>query len=197
MQAIRRKIDSYYQLFPSVIRKFLVRSFILFVVWKCFYLFLFSEKRIIDRPLTELVSNQAVNLLNIINHSKEFISRPSFSIHETEGLTRFTPTNLILFKDHVIIVMLDSCNGLELLVLYVGFIIAMPAVWHRKFFFSVFGIILIHVMNLLRCVGLAELAINWHNVFDIAHHYVFKVIIYATIFFLWHWFCKKIDLSKY
>ena len=183
MQAIRRKIISFFQLFPDFIRKFLVRSFGLFVIWKCLYLFLFSEKRLLDKPLTNLVSTQAVYLLNKINHTVEFNARPSVSYHEIDGLTHFTETNLVLLNNHVVVIILDSCNGLELLVLYVGFIIAMPAVWYRKFFFSIVGMLVIHFMNVLRCVGLAELAINWVNAFDIAHHYIFKVVVYCNIFF--------------
>lgn len=197
MQTIRKIIGNYTNEFPIVIQKFLLRSFTLFVFWKCLYLFLLREKRLIDKPLTNFVSSQSVYFLNKINQTKNFIVRPSVSYHELDGLTHFTENNLILLNNHVIIIMLDSCNGLELFVLYLGFILAMPAATHRKVIFSVFGIALIHFMNLLRCIGLAELAINWKNAFDIAHHYVFKIIVYSTIFFLWYWYCRKIDLTNY
>lgn len=197
MQTIRKIIGNYTNVFPIVIQKFLFRSLVLFVVWKCIYLFLLREKRLIDKPLTNLVSSQSVYFLNKINQTKDFNFRPSVSYHELDGLTHFTENNLILLNNHVIIIMLDSCNGLELFVLYFGFILAMPAATYRKVIFSVFGIALIHLMNLMRCIGLAELAINWKNAFDIAHHYVFKIIVYSTIFFLWYWYCRKIDLTKY
>ena len=29
--------------------------------------------------------------------------------------------------------------------------------------------------------------------FEIAHHYVFKIVIYATIFALWVWFSQRIS----
>jgi exosortase/archaeosortase family protein len=161
------------------------------------YLFLFSESRTIDKPLTNLVSNQSAYLLNNFKNTNEFIVRPSVSYHEIDGLTHISENNLLIFKNNPVIIVLDSCNGLELFVLYVGFIIAMPSVWYRKLSFSIFGIILIHFMNILRCVGLAELAIHWVSAFHIAHHYVFKIVVYSTIFFLWYWYCKKIDLSKY
>ncbi len=197
MQAFRRIIGYYTKEFPKVIKKFLARSFVLFIVWKCMYLFLFSESRTIDKPLTNLVSNQSAYLLNNFKNTNEFIVRPSVSYHEIDGLTHISENNLLIFKNNPVIIVLDSCNGLELFVLYVGFIIAMPSVWYRKLSFSIFGIILIHFMNILRCVGLAELAIHWVSAFHIAHHYVFKIVVYSTIFFLWYWYCKKIDLSKY
>jgi hypothetical protein len=35
---------------------------------------------------------------------------------------------------------------------------------------------------------------HWRQFFDVAHHYVFKIVVYGTIFLLWVWYSKKISL---
>lgn len=85
----------------------------------------------------------------------------------------------------------DGCNGLELYILYLGFLVAIPSSVKRKLFYGVFGALVIYLVNMFRCVGLAYMAIYWRDQFDFAHHYLFKVIVYGTIFLLWMGFAEK------
>lgn len=89
----------------------------------------------------------------------------------------------------------DPCNGLELLVLYLIFIIALPATLKRKLFFVVAGLLIIHFVNILRCVGLVALLIHYDEYFNIAHHYIFKMAVYFTIFLCWFWFAKGVQFK--
>ncbi|MFZ9718713.1 MAG: exosortase/archaeosortase family protein, partial [Chitinophagaceae bacterium] len=74
--------------------------------------------------------------------------------------------------------------------------LAMPASWKRKVIFAFTGAIIIHFVNLIRCVGLCALAINASVHFDFAHHYLFKIMVYSTIFLLWVQFMRKVSLKK-
>jgi len=159
-------------------------------------LLFFSESRILDKPLSFCVASETTILLNFINNTHSFIVKPVITPAEIEGVYHLTESYLITYKDISIIRIMDSCNGLELFVLYVGFIIAMPVGWKRKLTFSILGTAIIYLINVLRCVGLGELSIRWREAFDVAHHFIFNILIYSTIFGLWIVYCKKLDFKK-
>ena len=85
----------------------------------------------------------------------------------------------------------DPCNALELYVLYIGFLFAFPASLKRVLLFSVIGILVIYMVNIIRLAALASMNMHRVSAVDMAHHYVFKMIVYALIFGLWVLFTKK------
>ena len=103
---------------------------------------------------------------------------------------------VIYHNDQRILNIANGCNGLELLVLYVGFIVSMPSSFKRKLLYIVIGVILLDAINILRCVGLIYLREYFHAYFDFAHHYIFKIIVYSSTFILWVIFSRKIQLKN-
>ncbi len=71
--------------FPPQIKTFLIRSFILFVVWKGLYLLFWSEKRTLDDPLTQLVAKHSVWVLNKITPDNQFTAKPMVAVKNFEG----------------------------------------------------------------------------------------------------------------
>ena len=189
------KLKSILADFPPQIKTFLIRSFILFVVWKGLYLLLWSEKRTLDDPLTQMVAKHSVWVLNQITPGNTFTAKPMIAGKNFEGEIQVSRVSRIDRNGKPIMNIADECNGLELFVLYFGFLLAMPAVIKRKIWFGLCGILIIHVVNILRCVGLGLLLMNWDTYFDIAHHYIFKIMVYATIFILWIVFSKNLSFS--
>ena len=84
----------------------------------------------------------------------------------------------------------DPCNALELYILFIGFLICVPTTTKRFILFSLGGIAVIFVLNILRCAGMIWVNIHRNEVFDFAHHYLFKLIVYAAIFGGWVWYSK-------
>lgn len=85
----------------------------------------------------------------------------------------------------------DPCNGLNLFALFSGFIIAYPGVLKSKLIFIPVGIVLIHLLNILRISGLLLLQLYAPEYMEFNHTYTFTIIIYAFIFYLWmHWVNK-------
>ena len=195
MSRLKHRLNLILQAFPVVIQKFLLRAVIIFCLWKICYFTLLSKNRVIDQPLTTLTTLETSIILNFI-HDSGFSVKHSVSYHEIDGVFHSTPSEIIQYNRFPVVMMLDSCNGLELFVLYIGFILSMPVIWKRKLLFSIFGVALLHFTNLLRCVALAEISIYWSSGFDLAHHYLFNIIIYSTIFLLWNWFCKRTIYSR-
>lgn len=90
----------------------------------------------------------------------------------------------------------DPCNGLSLFALYIGFIIAFPGPWKAKLLFIPSGIAIIHIMNILRIVGLCIVTLKYPNWLDFNHTYTFKIIIYGVIFFLWYLYVTRFSIAK-
>lgn len=184
------------QAFPSEVKSFLFRAFVLFVLWKSVYIFYLGHSRVLDKPLTIMVGDHTAWVLNKINSKEIFSSREVISIIAFEGQYQVSPVSLVEKSGKKLLGIADGCNGLELFILYVGFLIAMPATLKRKALFLVVGAFLIHIVNILRCVGLCVLALNASVHFDFAHHYLFKIMVYGTIFFLWVQFMSGVSMKK-
>ena len=182
--------------FPPQIKTFLIRSFILFVVWKGLYLLFWSEKRTLDDPLTQMVAKHSVWVLNQITAGNQFTAKPMIAVKNFEGEIQVSRVSRIDRNGKPIMNIADECNGLELFILYFGFLLAMPATIKRKLWFGFGGILIIHAVNVIRCVGLGLLLMNWDTYFDIAHHYIFKIMVYSTIFILWVIFSKNLSFTN-
>lgn len=188
----RKKLNA----FPPEVKTFLLRSFVLFVIWKSIYIFYLGYERILDKPLTNIVGTHTAWVLNAFSGEKIFSSRELISIRGFEGQYQVAPVSMVEKSGEKLLSIADGCNGLELFILYIGFIIAMPASLKRKSIFLIVGAILIHFVNIFRCVGLCVLAINASVHFDFAHHYLFKIMVYGTIFLLWVQFMRGVYLKK-
>ncbi|MFT6963440.1 MAG: exosortase family protein XrtF [Flammeovirgaceae bacterium] len=90
----------------------------------------------------------------------------------------------------------NPCNGLVIMALYAGFIIAYPGKIKIKTIFIVLGIGIIFLMNMLRIVALT---FNWmyaRSSFDFNHNYTFTFFVYAVVFVMWMIWANKFSTLK-
>lgn len=78
-----------------------------------------------------------------------------------------------------------GCNGIALMVLFAGFILAYPGPWRKKLWYIPAGVVVIHLVNILRVAGLAINHQVSHSSFEFNHKYTFLIIVYAFVFWLW------------
>ena len=79
----------------------------------------------------------------------------------------------------------DGCNGLSTLGLFVGFVIAYPGAWRRRWVYLAFGVATVLVANVLRVVGLVALQAYWPSAFDAVHTFGATTFFYVVVFGLW------------
>lgn len=168
----------------------LVYGSLMLLIWKSIYTFWLEPERVLDKPLTWMVTSHSIRLLQIIGPGS------SYSIEKLEtrhkGDFEATIEHLFIIKDGArTISIADNCNGLELMVLYAAFIVIMPGNWKRKILFILFGIPLLHMVNLGRVTGLVGFHLKYPGMFDFAHHYLFKITIYGLTFLLWVWYLNN------
>jgi exosortase family protein XrtF len=181
---------------PIAVRRFILRAVAILIVWKLLYLIFLLPSRVFDRPLSHSVAMGTIWVLNTTTHSHDFINKSETGNIPTDNGFAPTPLENIYYHGRNIVSIEDGCNGLELIVLYIGFIVCMPAVMKRKIVFSIGGSVLIYVANVIRCAGVAYIILYYPKYADFAHHYVFTFIVYGLIIALWLIFSKKLNLTN-
>ena len=185
-----------WQQVPAAVKQFLLKGIILLAIWKVIYLSFLLPARILDAPLTNSVGKLTVWGLNLITHPGDYSSKeePGRAQDINDGL-KSEMQRSVYFHDTKVAGVYDSCNALELMVLYAGFIMCIPAVLQRKWLFAIGGVIIIYVVNVLRCIGVVYAIRYYPHQADFIHHYVFELIIYATIIAMWLLFANKINIK--
>ena len=129
--------------------------------------------------LTTWVTEQTIVLLNNIGESTEAYA------NETE------PKVHILDNERVVLSIYEGCNGLNVIVIFIAFVVAYGGRLKNIIWFSVSGIVVIHIMNLTRIVLLYFVAQYYPNFMYFTHKYLFTGFIYAVVLALWYWWATK------
>jgi len=79
----------------------------------------------------------------------------------------------------------SGCSGLELFLLFFGFILLMRGRLKDKLWFVPLGLLGILVLNIIRIVILSMIYYHHHEYLDFNHKYTFVIIVYGAIFGLW------------
>lgn len=181
---------------PLPIRLFLGKALLFFIIWKLIYSFFLYDSQYLDHPLTTHVGEASAKFLNSLGNMDGFTAKREVSKYIYEGGTTESEASAIYHYDEVVLYIANVCNGLELMVLYAGFIICMPSTFWRKIKYIIIGIILLDVINIIRCTGLIYLREYYHIYFDFAHHYLFNAMVYSATLLMWVVFTRKNSFKK-
>jgi exosortase family protein XrtF len=80
------------------------------------------------------------------------------------------------------------CNGIPMMFLYVAFIFVYPGSLSRKLWFSLVGLVMLHLLNLARIIGLSYLSYYAPGYFEINHKFLFQILVYAVTISIWLFF---------
>jgi exosortase family protein XrtF len=153
--------------------RFLLKSVLLYLGWHFLYSKWIEPDGTVNHYLTYNTAWISSVALNIFSNS-EFTLSP------------FSEVNTYLFKDTVPVVLIEhGCNGLILMVLYAGFVLAFPGPWKAKTWFIPAGILAIYLINSLRVIGLAVNYMISEASFEFNHKYTFTILVYGAIFYFW------------
>lgn len=171
---------------------FFLKALGLFIAWKVLYLSVLLPQKVPDGFLTRMIGRSTAATLNILpGVSGKYYTRQVMDTLLLDGKVVASPATDIYCNGEGTLRVADACNGLELMVLYVGFILCFPASAARKWKFALSGIVLICLLNVLRCAGLVLIFVHYRKYLDFSHHFLFTFVVYALIFLLWFIFTKK------
>ncbi|MEI8279828.1 MAG: archaeosortase/exosortase family protein [Bacteroidota bacterium] len=174
-----KKIKEQFYNLPIGVRLFLKRALLFFIGWKLLYYLVLNPTHIPDKWITDLTASGAAWVISLFH----FSTRVEYKVLRDN----------VFMNGRNVLGIAHDCNGLELFVLYIGFLLCIPTNYKRQFAFTLMGIIEILVLNIFRCVGLVTMTYYGNHWVNFAHHYAFKMVIYLVIFLMWVLYSKKYD----
>ena len=160
---------------------FFLKSSFLFLLWIIVYDFWINPAQTFDLFVIDQLLTQGRFILELLGY--ELIPD---AVYDTDYRT------LGLDGTHGVWVG-DPCNGITIFALFVGFIVAYPGKLLQKLWFIPFGIITIHLLNVIRIAALCIILLEAPDKLEFNHTYVFTTIIYSYIFLLWYWWSNKLS----
>ena len=153
--------------------RFLIVASVLFVAWTAVYEIWLHPSGKLELWIVEQIGSVTASILSSFGYA--LIS--SDLLAESYSTVGIDGTHGVFIS--------DNCAGISLMALFAGFIIAYPGKPKYKLLLIPFGILTIHIINILRIVGLCLMAKHTPGLFELNHHYTFTIVVYAYIFLLW------------
>ncbi len=123
--------------------------------------------------ITHLVAQQTEELINTLGFTSRIEPHPN------------DPSMKLYVEESYIARIVEGCNAVSVLILFVSFVIAFHADFKRTLIYLLAGSVIIYVMNILRIALLAIGIYKYPQKGDLLHGTVFPAIIYGSVFILW------------
>lgn len=134
-------------------------------------------------PFTRWIARQVMEIQNHLNY-------PTQLYHEPEKLTEW-----FYIKGNYISRMVEGCNAVSVMILFASFVFAFYK-GYKTFFFIFAGIVFLHLMNVLRIVGLNWVLVNFPQYGKLTHDYFFPGFIYGMVVLLWLIWINKFAIKR-
>jgi exosortase family protein XrtF len=133
-------------------------------------------------PITEFVTHQTSELLQLVGFD---------SYHE---INSNRPTVFLKQHDNVVVSVFEGCNGVNVMIVFIAFIVAFGGPLKKMIWFISLGIVIVHVSNLIRIALLYCVAIYSPLYFYYFHKFFFTALLYLVIFVLWTIWVVKFNI---
>lgn len=160
----------------KILKTFLIRAAIVYTLW----LILFHGFIVPNKTINRMLSDAVV-------HSTEFgISLFGYDTDQVWKNEKPNDSRRYIFIDgEPAVLVADGCNGLELIALFVGFILCFPGPIKYKLIFIPIGSIVVFTINVLREIALALNYKFFQRSFELNHKYTYVLIVYLFVFVMW------------
>lgn len=134
--------------------------------------------------ITYQVAKQSYLIIEALGYETYFVKHPEL------------PNMLIAIKDRYVVRVIEGCNSLSVIILFLSFILAFSKSFKKTFFYILFGGMLIYVLNLWR-IALLTLGLYYYPEHrDLMHDILFPLFIYGVVFLLWILWVKNYKLKE-
>lgn len=178
-----QKIKDFYNEFKPAIL-FLLRFSVTFAVLSFLYGFWVEGYKEVADPITKNVAAQIRSILSWFYEGVTSTPRDG------------DPSMDITINGIYSISVFEGCNGVAIVNLFFSFLVGFWGGFKKLAWFTVLGVFVIHIANLLRLLLLAKLALSNSSLFHFTHKYLFTLSIYAIVFLLWYFWVSKVNPIK-
>ncbi|WP_430411681.1 exosortase family protein XrtF [Kordia sp.] len=158
---------------------FVLKFFVVYIVLTFVYSLYLSNFDGEPDDITRIVANQTEAIIDTFGYSTTVVQ------HETE------PTMKLLVNEAYVGRIVEGCNSISVLILFITFVIAFTGNLKNTLLFALAGSVCIYIANLLRIVVLGIGLYRFPEYEYILHHIIFPTIIYGMVFLLWMFWVKK------
>ncbi len=122
---------------------------------------------------TVLVSEQVQQVLHFFGYLAKLIPQTTEA-----GM-------LLVVEQKPIARIVEGCNAMSVIVLFVAFVVAFSGKWKTTLAFVALGSLVIHVLNVIRIALLCMALLHYPAYRNFLHDIVFPLFIYGVVFLLW------------
>ncbi len=163
---------------------FLLRFFVVYVVLAVAYQYYLREVGDPKLPdeITNIVTKQTILALELFQH------HGASEIHPRE------PSNKLFIDGKYIVRIVEGCNAMSVFILFAAFVVAFKGKLKHTVLFILAGVLIIHILNVLRISWLSIGLLYYPEYEHILHDIIFPLFIYGVVFGLWVIWVNKYSL---
>ena len=158
---------------------FLVKFIGLYLVLNTLYGLWIESYRPAADPLTGIVTVQSAWIVSIFE--------PGISVLPARG-----PNFPVAQNDDVVISVFEGCNGLNVMIVFLSFVVAFSGKWKETTVFSLAGIVVIYLLNLVRVSSLFFVAKYYPQGLYFFHKFAFTGGLYVIVFLMWFVWIQRV-----
>jgi exosortase family protein XrtF len=122
--------------------------------------------------ITRLVASHVEKVLQVFDSNSAVVYQQNTKIS-------------ILMHQKEVATIIEGCNGISVVILFVSFVIAFAGRFSTTLFFLLGGSVLIYVLNVIRIAILSLLLCRFPAYEHLLHGVIFPLFIYGVVFILW------------
>lgn len=158
---------------------FIVKFFVVYAILTYVYSLYLSNFEGEPDGVTRMVAQQTKSIINTLGYEA------NVEVHESE------PTMKLLVHGNYVGRIVEGCNSVSVLILFITFVIAFTGNLKNTILFLLAGSVLVYLANLIRIVILGIGLYSFPDQEYLLHQIVFPTIIYGMVFLLWMLWVQK------
>ncbi|PTX58521.1 exosortase family protein XrtF [Kordia periserrulae] len=158
---------------------FIVKFFVVYAMLTYVYSLYLSNFDGEPDGVTRIVAQQTESIINTLGYEA------SVEVHDAE------PTMKLLVHGNYVGRIVEGCNSVSVLILFITFVIAFTGNLKNTVVFLLVGSVLVYLANLIRIVILGIGLYSFPEQEYLLHQIVFPTIIYGMVFLLWMLWVQK------
>lgn len=107
-----------------------------------------------------------------------------------------TANDTLFFTNNGYISITVGCSGVKQFLQWILLMLLFPGPWKHKAWFIPAGLIMIHLTNIFRIVGLSYITLHYPDIWHFSHDNIFRPFFYVVIFFMWVLWVEKFKNKK-
>ncbi len=148
------------------------------------YLKYFPSDQFYPDYITHQVAQQSYELIGAMGYETYIVKHPN------------NPSMLLAVKDQYVARIIEGCNSVSVIILFLSFILAFSKGLKETLVFILIGSLLIYLLNLVR-IALLTLGLYFYPKYgDFMHEILFPLFIYGVVFILWIYWVNRYKKRK-